>query len=201
LSRWLERVYEPFFGLAIRFRFLVMAVAVGLVALTLWPLSRLGSEFMPPLEEGDLLYMPTTDPGISVGKARELLQQTDALLMRFPEVDTVLGKVGRADTATDPAPPSMLETTIALHRDKSRWRQVPVPRFYDDWPEWARDVLRPLWPDRRPITLDEIVYGYDFADGKRVPGMNEVLQIPGLTNSWTMPIRTRIDMLATGIRT
>ncbi|MCA8953282.1 MAG: efflux RND transporter permease subunit, partial [Planctomycetes bacterium] len=184
-----------------QFRWLVLVVAVAVVALTLWPLSKLGSEFMPPLEEGDLLYMPTTDPGISLDKARELLQQTDALICRYPEVESVMGKVGRADTATDPAPPSMLETTITLRRDKSRWRQKPVPRVFDDWPDWLRDPLARLWPNAVAISVDELVYGYDLPDGTHVPGLNETLQIPGLTNSWTMPIKTRIDMLSTGIKT
>ncbi|MCA8963869.1 MAG: efflux RND transporter permease subunit [Planctomycetes bacterium] len=201
ISRLLERLYDPLFALVMQFRWTVITLAVALVALTAWPLSKLGSEFMPPLEEGDLLYMPTTDPGISVDKARELLQQTDALIMRFPEVQSVLGKVGRADTATDPAPPSMLETTITLRRDKGLWRKKPVPRFFSGWPGWLREPLASLWPTTAPITVDELVYGYEWPDGTHVPGLNEVLQIPGLTNSWTMPIKTRIDMLSTGIKT
>ncbi len=201
ISRVLERVYDPLFAFVMQFRWLVLTAAVAIVALTAWPLSKLGSEFMPPLEEGDLLYMPTTDPGISVNKARELLQQTDALIARFPEVESVFGKIGRADTATDPAPPSMLETTITLQRDKSRWRQKPVERFFSGWPDWLRNPLRELWPETVPITVQDLVYGYEWPDGTHVPGMNEALQIPGLTNAWTMPIRTRIDMLSTGIRT
>jgi Cu(I)/Ag(I) efflux system membrane protein CusA/SilA len=178
-----------------------LGTVVLLMASTLLPASRLGSEFMPPLEEGDLLYMPTTDPGISMGKARELLQQTDAIIKEFPEVATVFGKAGRAETATDPAPPSMLETTIVLHRDLRRWRQVPVARFYSWLPAALQGPFRRLWPDLRPITVDELVYGYHLPQGPHVPGLNEVLQIPGLTNSWTMPIKTRIDMLTTGIKT
>jgi Cu(I)/Ag(I) efflux system membrane protein CusA/SilA len=172
-----------------------------LLGSTAWPLWRLGSEFMPPLEEGDLLYMPTTDPGISVDKVRELLQQTDALIKQFPEVETVFGKAGRAETATDPAPPSMLETTIVLKRDKTRWRQVPLPRPYGFLPEALKAPFRRLWPDTRPITLDELIYGYTLPGNLHVRGLNEVMQIPGLTNSWTMPIKTRIDMLSTGIKT
>ncbi|MCB9917383.1 MAG: efflux RND transporter permease subunit [Planctomycetes bacterium] len=201
ISRTLERLYDPAFALVMQFRWTVLVLAVAVVALTVWPLSKLGSEFMPPLEEGDLLYMPTTDPGISVGKARELLQQTDALIQRFPEVESVFGKVGRADTATDPAPPSMLETTITLRRDKSLWRQKPVARFFDGWPDWVRERLESIWPSTAPITIQDLVYGYAWPDGTRVPGLNETLQIPGLTNSWTMPIKTRIDMLSTGIKT
>jgi copper/silver efflux system protein len=201
ISRLLERIYDPLFALVMQFRWAVLVGAVATVALTLWPLSKLGSEFMPPLEEGDLLYMPTTDPGISVNKARELLQQTDALIMRFPEVQSVMGKIGRADTATDPAPPSMLETTITLRRDKSLWRKKPVARFFSGWPGWLKDPLEGVWPTTAAITVNDLVYGYEWPDGTHVPGLNEAVQIPGLTNAWTMPIKTRIDMLSTGIKT
>jgi Cu(I)/Ag(I) efflux system membrane protein CusA/SilA len=205
ISRFLEAIYNPLFVLVMRFRWLAMVGAVLLVAATWIPFSQLGSEFMPPLEEGDLLYMPTTDPGISMDKARELLQQTDDLIKQVPEVRSVLGKAGRADTATDPAPPNMFETTIMPQRDKRLWRQVPVERFFGDWPTFLRDPLAKLWPQLRSITVDELIYGYELPDagGKpiHVPGLNETLQIPGLTNSWTMPIKTRIDMLSTGIKT
>ncbi|MCX5670235.1 MAG: efflux RND transporter permease subunit [Planctomycetota bacterium] len=218
LQQWL---YHPLFVLAMRLRWLALTVAVaafvwvGLVIGTLvdpdwftaqapwaWKVvPRFGSEFMPPLEEGDLLYMPTTDPGISMMKARELLQQTDRLMMKVPEVQSVMGKIGRAETATDPAPASMYETTITLARDKRRWRHVPVERFYSGWPGWLRRWPEKLWPATRPITISELVEGYQFPGGPRVPGLNEIVQAPGLTNSWTMPIRTRIDMLSTGIKT
>ncbi len=201
LSRVLEAGYRPFFILAMRFRWLVLIGAVAAVAVTVVPLRHLGSEFMPPLEEGDLLYMPTTDPGISMTKARELVQQTDALIKAFPEVETVLGKAGRAETATDPAPPSMLETTITLRRDKDQWRRIPLHRFFSGWPGILRAPLGAIWPEARPITIDELVYGYNWPDGTHVPGLNEVVHIPGLTNSWTMPIKTRIEMLTTGIKT
>ncbi len=161
----------------------------------------LGSEFMPPLDEGDLLYMPTTDPGISVAKAREILQQTDKLIATFPEVHHVFGKIGRADTATDPAPLSMIETTIVLEEDKRRWRTVGVERFFEDWPEPLRGWLAAVLPLSRPISTGELVLGYEDASGRRVPGMNDVVRLPGLTNAWTMPIKTRIDMLSTGIKT
>lgn len=161
----------------------------------------LGSEFMPPLDEGDLLYMPTTDPGISVTKAREILQQTDRLIATFPEVHHVFGKIGRAQTATDPAPLSMIETTVMLEQDRSRWRTKSTDRFFSDWPAPVRDLLARIAPLARPITVDELVYGYEQADGSRVPGLNDVVDLPGLTNAWTMPIKTRIDMLATGIKT
>ena len=201
ISRLLQWVYHPFFVLAMRFRWAVLVLAVLAMASIAIPLTQLGSEFMPPLEEGDLLYMPTTDPGISITKARELIQQTDKLLMQFPEIKSVMGKVGNAETATDPAPPSMIETTITLERDKNKWRHIPVPHFYSDWPGWARWLPEKLGSDARPITMEELVYGYEWPTGQHVAGLNEAMQIPGLTNSWTMPIRTRIDMLSTGIKT
>ncbi len=185
ISVLLQKIYQPFFVFVMQYRWLTVLAAIALVAATWIPFRHLGSEFMPPLEEGDLLYMPTTDPGISMTKARELLQQTDKLIKQFPEVETVFGKIGRADTATDPAPLNMIETTIVLKRDKSQWRQV----------------------DGRPITTDQLVYGYDLpAPGSgdkpiHVPGLNDALNLPGVTNAWTMPIKTRIDMLSTGIKT
>jgi Cu(I)/Ag(I) efflux system membrane protein CusA/SilA len=201
ISIVLQKLYDAPFRFVMQYRWLTLGLAAGLLASTLYPLSKLGSEFMPPLEEGDLLYMPTTDPGLGITKAREILQQTDKLIAGFPEVDKVFGKIGRADTATDPAPLSMLETTITLHRDKAQWRHVPVPRFHDSWPDWLQNPARRVWPTSRPITTDELVYGYEFLDGTRVQGLNDIVQLPGLTNAWTMPIRTRIDMLSTGIRT
>lgn len=211
ISRVLRALYNPVFNLVMRFRWLTIALAVGLMATTLYPLAKIGSEFMPPLEEGDLLYMPTTDPGISVAKATGLLQQTDALIAQFPEVEAVFGKIGRAETATDPAPISMLETTITLDRDKANWRKRPVERFWSGWPGWLAWMPAQVWPGTRAITPDELVYGYELPESiaprglsgmaPRVPGLNDVLQLPGVANAWTMPIRTRIDMLSTGIRT
>ncbi|MEX0777274.1 MAG: efflux RND transporter permease subunit [Phycisphaeraceae bacterium] len=205
ISWVLQGIYHPLFVLAMRFRWLVLIGATLAVLSIAYPFLRMGSEFMPPLEEGDLLYMPTTDPGISVTKARELLSQTDLLIKQFPEVQSVFGKIGRAETATDPAPPSMFETTITLQRDKHKWRHVPVERFYRNWPGWLRSVPEMVWSSTRPITVDQLLYGYDLPNGSdepiRVPGLNDTVQIPGLTNSWTMPIRTRIDMLSTGIKT
>ncbi len=205
VSRILQKVYEPFFVFSMQYRWLMLIGGALVIGVTIYPFKQLGSEFMPPLEEGDLLYMPTTDPGISMSKIRELLQQTDKLITQFPEVANVFGKAGRAETATDPAPPSMLETTIILHRDKSKWRTRPVSRFYDSWPGFLAAIPQKIWPNTRHITKDELVYGYQLpsASGEHlhVPGLNDVLQIPGLTNAWTMPIRTRIDMLSTGIKT
>jgi Cu(I)/Ag(I) efflux system membrane protein CusA/SilA len=163
VSRLLKAVYTPVLDLALRGRWPVVIAAVALIASVWFPLQQMGSEFMPPLWEGDLLYMPTTFPGISITKARELLQQTDRIIADFPEVESVLGKVGRAETATDPAPLSMIETTIVL-KPPSEWR-----------PGMTRKKL--------------------------IRELDQAIQFPGLTNSWTMPIRTRIDMLSTGIKT
>jgi len=189
VNRILIRVYHPVVDLVLRWRWATLLVAVGLILSIAWPLSKTGSEFMPPLYEGDLLYMPTTLPGVSITKARELLQQTDAIIARFPEVERTFGKVGRAETATDPAPLSMLETTIML-KPEEQWRRIHRDRFYSDWPEWLKKPLRWVWPELRPITVDELIRELD-----------QSIQFPGLTNAWTMPIKTRIDMLSTGIKT
>jgi len=192
ISRLLQWGYNPFFALAMRFRWGVILLSIALFAATWYPFSKIGSEFMPPLEEGDFLYMPNTDPGLSITKARELLQQTDKLIAQFPEVKSVMGKIGRADTATDPAPLTMIETTIMLQRDKTKWRQIEEPWL------WG------LFTVTRPITIEELTDGYALPNDAWVPGINEALRIPGLTGALTrgaMPIRTRIDMLATGIKT
>jgi Cu(I)/Ag(I) efflux system membrane protein CusA/SilA len=164
LNRLLHKLHTPALGLLLRWRKTTLAVVVILLAFTWYPVSKLGSEFMPPLDEGDILYMPTTFPGISITKAKELLQQTDKILRTFPEVETVFGKAGRAETATDPAPLSMIETIARLK-----------PR--DTWPD----------PDK---TTQELMREMDAA-----------IKFPGLANAWTMPIKTRIDMLSTGIKT
>ena len=163
VSRLLRFLYSPVLNWALRWRWLVIVAMVVVLAVTVVPLQRIGSEFMPPLWEGDLLYMPTTFPGISITKAKEILQQTDKIIRTFPEVETVFGKVGRAETATDPAPLSMIETTIVL-KHPSEWRPG--------------------------ITKDDLLAELDRA-----------VNIPGVTNAWTMPIKTRIDMLSTGIKT
>ncbi len=147
---------------------------------------KLGSEFMPPLEEGSLLYMPTTMPGISITEAQKVLQVTDRIIKGFPEVKSVLGKAGRAETSTDPAPLSMLETVVIL-KPKSEWRKTKT--WYTSWaPEWAKSVFRHITPDH--ISQEQLI-----------SEMNEALSIPGLANAWTMPIKGRIDMLSTGMRT
>ena len=223
VSRLLQRIYNPLFHAAMKGKYITLVLAGLLTATAILPLQKyiwgrqvvgekfpflnlsrqIGSEFMPPLNEGDLLYMPTTDPGISITKARELLQQTDALIKTFPEVHHVFGKIGRAETATDPAPLSMIETTIMLEQDQSKWRTRSFDRWFASFPEWVKKYsgLQRFWPESRPITIDELRYGWDEPDGSHVDGLDDVVAFPGLTNSWTMPIRTRIDMLSTGIKT
>ncbi len=164
VNRFLHAIHAPVLKLAMRWKAVTVLLAALLMASTLYPLSKLGSEFMPPLDEGDILYMPTTFPGISITKARELLQQTDKILKTFPEVHQVFGKIGRAETATDSAPLMMVETTVQL-KPKS------------EWPD----------PDKSSRQLmDE---------------MNAAIHFPGMANAWTMPIKNRIDMLSTGIKT
>lgn len=163
-NRLLHYLHTPSLNLAMRFRGFSLIIALLFLASTYYPLSKIGSEFMPPLDEGDILYMPTTFPGISITKAKELLQQTDKILKTFPEVESVFGKVGRAETATDAAPLSMLETTVRL-KDKSHW---PNPS------KSTQELMQE---------------------------MDKAIQFPGLANAWTMPIKTRIDMLSTGIKT
>ncbi|MDW8309194.1 MAG: efflux RND transporter permease subunit, partial [Verrucomicrobiales bacterium] len=203
LNRALIRLYHPVLDFVVRWRGAVVALAAGIVLWTffpsnwlaarllpdgplkewafklgpLFPYQNIGSEFMPPLYEGDLLYMPTTFPGISPTKARELLQQTDQLIRSFPEVERVFGKIGRAETATDPAPLDMIETTIML-KPESQWPAVEIT-----------DADGKVIAHRRR-TPEELV-----------DALNAAIQFPGLANAWTMPIRTRIDMLSTGIKT
>ena len=163
VNRFLIWIYHPIIKLVLKIKPLIVLLAMVALAAAWIPYKRMGTEFMPPLNEGDLLYMPTTLPGISITKAKELLQQTDRIIKSFPEVEDVTGKVGRAETATDPAPLTMLETMITLKPEK-------------DW--------------RPGMTMEKLVDELDKA-----------IQFPGLTNAWTMPIKTRIDMLATGIKT
>jgi Cu(I)/Ag(I) efflux system membrane protein CusA/SilA len=146
LSRALQRLYNPFFAISIRFRWVLLILAVGFVASAWWPFQRLGSEFMPPLDEGDLLYMPTTDPSISVTVARQVLQQTDKLIKTFPEVISVYGKVGRADTATDPAPLDMIESVARLQTDPARWRKRRMSYFFSQWPRCSGRSAKPSGP-------------------------------------------------------
>jgi Cu(I)/Ag(I) efflux system membrane protein CusA/SilA len=190
VSRLLIRVYEPFVYIALRRP--KSTLAIGLFALaSAVPLGlKLGHEFMPPLNEGDLLYMPITFPNISIEEAKQQLQVQDRLLRTFPEVETVFGKVGRSETATDPAPITMVETTVRL-RPQAEWRKTFHARWYSSWaPEWLRAALRPIWPEEKRLTWEELT-----------AEMNKKMQLPGWTNAWTMPIKTRVDMLTTGVRT
>ncbi|HEY1263163.1 MAG TPA: CusA/CzcA family heavy metal efflux RND transporter, partial [Terriglobales bacterium] len=182
LMQW----YDVVVRWTLRWKWQVMGGALLLVVATLPLFWTIGSEFMPPLDEGAVLYMPSTMPGISIGEAEELLHVTDRVLSSFPEVRHVLGKAGRAETATDPAPLSMLETVIIL-KPQSEWRHKQV--WYSSWaPQWMLPFLRHFTPDH-------------ISEAELVAQMNQALQVPGLSNSWTMPIRGRIEMLTTGIRT
>jgi len=185
ISRVLIRLYEPVAAWTLRRKWLVIGSALILIAVTVPVFLKLGNEFMPTLDEGSLLYMPTTMPGISVGEAGKLLQVTDRIIKSFPEVDRVLGKAGRAETSTDPAPLSMLETVVVL-KPNDQWRRKDT--WYRDFPEWAKVPLRHFTPDR--ISREELV-GL----------LNDALKLPGVSNAWTMPVKGRIDMLTTGIRT
>ncbi len=186
ISRVLTRIYEPAVRWTLRRKWIVFGAAAILIAVTIPALLSLGSEFMPPMDEGSILYMPMSMPGISIAEAHRVLQATDSILKQFPEVDRVLGKAGRAETATDPAPLSMLETVITL-KPRSQWRHVDT--WYSSWaPEWARSILRHITPDT--ISSEELVAQMDAA-----------IKVPGVSNSWTMPIKGRIDMLSSGIRT
>lgn len=200
ISRSLQAVYQPFFRGAIRFRWALLLLGVAFVASAVWPFRRLGSEFMPPLDEGDLLYMPTTDPSISITKARQVLQQTDKLIKTFPEVVSVYGKVGRADTATDPAPLDMIETTVRLNTDPSQWRTRRMHYWFDRFPNCLTWPLHhTFWPERRRLTMQELVNGW-VEDGTRHAGMDAVVRFPGLGNLWPMPIENRLKMLSTGVK-
>ena len=191
INRFLICVYRPCIRFVLKFRKTTLAIGAVVLAVTIIPVRNIGSEFMPPLNEGNLLYMPTTDPGISITKARELLQQTDKIIRTFPEVERVFGKIGRAETATDPAPLSMIETTITLKQQDDWPRRKIVSRWYSGWkPHWLATPFRWVWPEHRAVTMDELV-----------AELNATIQFPGLTNAWTMPIKTRIDMLSTGIKT
>ena len=202
ISRLLQRIYNPFFWGAMRFRWPLLILAMLFVVSAAWPYLHMGSELMPRLDEGDLLYMPTTDPSISVTTARQVLQQTDKLLKTFPEVISVDGKIGRAETATDPAPLDMVETVVRLQTDTSKWRKRDLHHWFDNAPNWLTWPLHhTFWPEQRPITMDELVYGWQDADGTSHPGMNSVVSFPGLANAWPMPIENRTNMLSTGIKT
>ncbi|MEW5765764.1 MAG: efflux RND transporter permease subunit [Acidobacteriota bacterium] len=186
ISRVLFKMYEPPCRWVLHHPKTVILLAVAVMVTTVPVYLQLGHEFMPPLNEGTILYMPTTLPGMAVTQAQTLMETQDRILKSFPEVVTVFGKSGRADTPTDPAPFSMMETTVVL-KPRSEWRGKE--RWYSSWaPSWLKAILRHAWPDR--ISYEELINEFDRA-----------IQIPGNTNAWTMPIKGRIDMLTTGVRT
>jgi len=187
ISHLLHRIYEGPCRFVVRHAKATIVVSILLVISTIPIYLKLGSEFMPPLYEGTLLYMPSAvEPGMSVAEAQKALQLQDKIIRTFPEVERVFGKAGRAGTSTDPAPFTMMETTIML-KPELQWRERP--RWYTSWaPGWMKKVLRPFWWDR--ITVEDL-------KGE----MNAALQLPGISNAWTMPIKGRLDMLSTGIRT
>ena len=190
VSRLLNAVYRPIAVLVVRFRILVVAAAIVLMIATVPTFQRLGSEFMPPLDEGSLLVMPTTFPGVAIEEARRALTAQDRIIMRFPEIASVHGKAGRAETATDPAQLDMIESVIAL-RPRADWPTRYTPRWYSTIaPDWAKRALRRMWPDQQARTLAELSRDLDAA-----------LRMPGYQMAIAPPIRTRIDMLTTGVRT
>jgi Cu(I)/Ag(I) efflux system membrane protein CusA/SilA len=190
LNRLLGRLYRPIAAFVVRWRFPVTLGALGVMLATVPAALRLGSEFMPPLDEGSLLVMPTTFPGIAIEEARRAVTAQDRIIMAFPEVASVHGKTGRAETATDPAQLDMNELVIALH-PRGDWPVRPVTRWYSDRvPAWLQPPLRLLWPDARARTLEELTRDLDAA-----------LHMPGYQMAIAPPIRTRIDMLTTGVRT
>ena len=185
ISRFLMRIYEPVVAWTLRWKWIVLGTALLLILATIPVFLTLGSEFMPPMDEGAILYMPTTMPGISISEAQRVLQVTDSILKQFPEVDQVLGKAGRAETPTDPAPLSMLETLVTL-KPRSLWRRIDT--WYSWAPDWTKPAFRHLSPDT--ISTEALISQMDAA-----------IQAPGVSNAWTMPIKGRIDMLTTGMRT
>ena len=190
VSRVLVAIYRPIARLVVRYRVVVVALATGLMIATVPVFQRLGSEFMPPLDEGTLLVMPTTFPGISIEEARRALQRQNQTIRGFAEVASVHGKAGRAETATDPAQLDMIETVITL-RPREEWPTRHTHRWYsDDAPEWVKPALATIWPEQRARTLAELSRDLDAA-----------LRMPGYQMAIAPPIRTRIDMLTTGVRT
>jgi copper/silver efflux system protein len=190
ISRPLMKLYHPVVRAALKLRWVLIIIAIAIVVITIPVYQRLGSEFMPPLNEGSILYMPITLPGIGVTEAGKYLQIQDKLLRQFPEIQRVYGKIGKSDTATDPAPMSMVETTVVL-KPETEWRTEHTARWYSGWaPQWTRPQLARYWPEDQPITWEELIERLDRA-----------VQIPSFANAWLFPIRTRIDMITTGIRT
>ena len=188
-SRLLRRIYRPAVRFVVKRRFIVVTAAAAIIAGTVPAFLRLGSEFMPPLDEGSLLVMPTTFPGISIEEARQALTAQHRIITSFPEVESVHGKAGRAETATDPAQLDMIESVVTL-RPRDDWPKTFHRRWHTGAPEWIKVPLRWLWPEQQARTLSELARDMDAA-----------LRMPGYQMSISPPIRTRIDMLTTGVRT
>ncbi|MEW6735182.1 MAG: efflux RND transporter permease subunit, partial [Acidobacteriota bacterium] len=188
ISRILHWIYSPVLYFVVRFRKTVILLGILVMASTVPIFLKLGSEFMPPLNEGSILYMPTAVPGMSITEAAKILQTQDQILSTFPEVTNVFGKVGRAQTPTDPAPLSMVETTILL-KPIDVWRTIEQKRWYSEFPEWIKPPFRWLWPERRPMEWNELI-----------AEMDQKLRVPGMPPIWWMPVQTRTEMLSTGIR-
>src|SRR5260370_18087190 len=190
ISRPLMRLYHPVVRVALKLRWFVVIAAIAVVLITIPVYERLGSEFMPPLNEGSILYMPITLPGIGVTEASKYLQIQDKLLRQCPEIQSVYGKIGKSETATDPAPLSMVETTVVL-KPEGEWRKEHTRRWYSNWaPSWLKQQFARWWPEEQPISWEALIEQLDRA-----------VQIPSFANAWLFPIRTRIDMITTGIRT
>jgi Cu(I)/Ag(I) efflux system membrane protein CusA/SilA len=184
-----RRLYAPVLNWALRFPKTTLLLNFLLVPAVIPLALSLGSEFMPQLREGSVMYMPTGLPMMSVEQARDVLVKTDGVIMTFPQVQSVLGKAGKFESSTDPAPVEMFETTIVL-KPREQWPKSFHRRWYSGWPIWIKPLFRPIWPEMRVASQDELI-----------AEMNEKLQIPGMPVAWTQPIRNRLDMLATGVRT
>lgn len=189
IAKTLNNLYQPILTGAMRWRWAVLIGALVLILVTVPMMTSIQSEFMPPLNEGDLLYMPMATPAASMTRMNEILQKQNRIISSFPEVESAVGKIGHAETATDPAPVNMVETIVQL-KPRSEWRAIPVERWFSAWPRWFKTPLAWLWPESRRITREELRQKMDAK-----------LQFPGLNPIWTQPIRNRIDMLATGIQT
>ncbi len=189
VAMFFRRAYSPVLNWALRRPKTTLLINFLLVPAVIPLALSLGTEFMPQLREGSLMYMPTGLPMMSVEQARDVLVKTDGIIMTFPEVRSVLGKAGKFDSSTDPAPVEMFETTIVL-KPREQWPKTFHRRWYSGWPDWIKPVFRSIWPEMRVSAQDELI-----------ASMNEKLQIPGMPVAWTQPIRNRLDMLATGVRT
>jgi Cu(I)/Ag(I) efflux system membrane protein CusA/SilA len=189
VAMFFRRAYSPVLSWALHWPKTTLLINFLLVPAVIPVAMSLGSEFMPQLREGSLMYMPTGLPMMSVEQARDVLVRTDGIIMTFPEVQSVLGKSGKFESSTDPAPIEMFETTIVL-KSREEWPKSFHRRWYSGWPDWVKPIFRPIWPEMRVSTQDDLI-----------ASMNEKLQIPGMPVAWTQPIRNRLDMLATGVRT